>query len=54
MIKRVKQWVLHKWCDLFHCSEHLRLPMYKQGTYEQVGIMLVCKKCIQEQGGLQK
>lgn len=46
MLQRVKQWFHNKWCDLFHKSEHVRLPLYKQGTYEQIGIALFCKRCI--------
>jgi hypothetical protein len=46
MIGKVKQWLSNKWCDMFHQTEHIKIPMYRQGTYEQVGMMLVCKKCI--------
>jgi len=46
MIKRIKRVLREKWCDLAHRADQVKLPLYKQGTYEQIGIAIYCKRCI--------
>lgn len=46
MIERWINKIKQRWCSLTHQSHQLKLPMYKQGTYEVVGTLVYCKKCI--------
>jgi len=50
MLRSVKLWLVHKVCDWFHKENHLYIPMYKTGTYEKIGTMLVCTRCLKEEG----
>lgn len=34
------------WCDWFHRGDHIRLNLYKQGTYEIIGEAIFCKRCV--------
>lgn len=33
-------------CLRLHRAHHIRTPLYKQGTYETIGEVVYCKKCL--------